>query len=32
MASWETSSSSWNGDYRSGRRRARAVRMSSGSQ
>eukprot|EP01018_Ginkgo_biloba_P037311 Gb_25075 [translate_table: standard] len=29
MASWKASGSSWNGDYRSGRRRAGAMHMSS---
>eukprot|EP01018_Ginkgo_biloba_P013163 Gb_21065 [translate_table: standard] len=32
MASWEASVSSWDGDYRSGRRRAGAVHMLSGSR
>eukprot|EP01018_Ginkgo_biloba_P005266 Gb_32733 [translate_table: standard] len=32
MASWEASVSSWDGDCRSGRRRAGAVHMSSGSR
>eukprot|EP01018_Ginkgo_biloba_P012131 Gb_13307 [translate_table: standard] len=32
MATWEASVFSWNGDCRSGRRRAGAVHMSSGSR